>query len=187
MAPAAISCNSRWINTSTSTEDNTMPQLVEPTTPDAQRGDHQTGSGRDRHRSRNRSARRTSGFSGFSDSAELGGITCHDGMSSRSVRRRLVTCFSDRLSHHRTAIGRRSTERTGITLRRREWSNRCYRCDGRLGERGMTVSKRLSSDRGRRWVETNWRGLSSGSGGWEKSPWSPDQPGTSTGLGYDLA
>jgi hypothetical protein len=38
-------------------------------------------------------------------------------IATRPVRRRLVTCFSHRLSDHRTTIGRRSTTRTAITLR----------------------------------------------------------------------
>ena len=47
----------------------------------------------------------------------------------------------------------------------------------------MTVSKRKSPDRVGSWVEMNWDGNSSGSG-----PSSAlDQPGASTGLGYDLA
>ena len=133
----------RWrrINTSTSTEDSTMPQLVEPTTPDAQREIIRNSLRRNRRRSRNFTARRSSGFSGLSDSPELGRFACNDGMSSRSVRWRLVTCFSHRLPDHRATTGRRSAARTAITLRGGECDDGCHRCDCRRGERGMTVAR----------------------------------------------
>ena len=130
------------INTSTSTEESAMPQLVEPTTPDAQReiirqslDEIATEVGtalRDAHFD----------FPVFLTVPNSGELTCNDGKSSRSVRRRLVTCFSHRLSHHRATTGRRSTVRTGITLRGGECNDRCRRGYGRHRERGMTVSRR---------------------------------------------
>ena len=119
----------RWrrINTSTSKEDSTMPQIVEPTSARRTTRGHPTSTGRPGHRSRHRPARRTVGFPGLSDSSELGELTCNDGVSARSVRYAMVTCHSDRLSHHRETTGRRSTARTAITLCGREWNNRCYR------------------------------------------------------------
>ena len=62
-----------------------MPQLVEPTTPDAQREIIRQSSGRNRHRSRNRSARSALRFPGLSDRAELRGITRND-RHVRSIR-----------------------------------------------------------------------------------------------------
>ena len=121
-----------------------MPQLVEPTTPDAQREIIRQSLRRDRRRSRHRPARRSSGFSGLSDSPELWRLTCNDGLSNRPVRRRLGTCFGDRLSHHRATIGRRSTERTVTTLRGGECDDGRRRCYSRHGERAVTVSKRSS-------------------------------------------
>ena len=125
-----------------------MPQLIEPTTPDAQREIIRQSLGRNRRRSRNCSARGTSGFSGLSDSPELRGLSCNDGMSSRPVRWRLVACFSHRLSHHWATTGRRSAERTGVALRGGECDDGCRRCDIRGGKRGVTVSRcRLTTSR----------------------------------------
>ena len=141
-----------------------MPQIVEPTEPEAQREIIRLAAGRNRHRNRNRSARRSFGFPGLSDSAELWRISSHDGMSARSVRRRLVTCISHRLSDHRATIGRRSTARTAITLRRREWDNGCHRSDGRHGERGVTVASRRETKiahRRRSFASHSMRSLSS--------------------------
>ena len=62
-----------------------MPQLVEPTTPDAQRemirqSLDEIATEVARH------SRRSSGLSGFSDSPSQWGFACNDGMSSRPVR-----------------------------------------------------------------------------------------------------
>jgi hypothetical protein len=53
----------------------------------------------------------------------------------------------------------------------------------------VTAAKRRSSNRVRSWVKMNWDAHSSGSGDCDENYRGPrpDQPGTSTGLGYDLA
>ena len=113
-----------------------MPQLVEPTAPDAQREiirqsldeiAAEVGTAlRDAHLD-------FPVFLTVPNSGEsLATMACPLDPSDE----RLVTRIRHRLSHHRATTGRRSTARTGITLRRRECDDRCYRCDGRHGERG---------------------------------------------------
>ena len=117
-----------------------MPQLIEPTTPEAQReiirqslneiAAEVATALRDAHLD----------FPVFLTVPNSGQVACNDGLSARPVRWRLVTCFSHRLSDHRATTGRRSAARTAITLRGGECDDGCRRCDGRRGERGMTVS-----------------------------------------------
>ena len=106
-----------------------MQQLVEITP-----GDYPTILGRDRRRSRDRTARGSFGIPGLSYGPELWGLPCNDGLSNRPVRRRLVACLSHRLSHHKATIGRHSTARAVITLRGGECDDRCRRCYGGGGE-----------------------------------------------------
>ena len=108
-------------------------------TPDAQREDHPTIVGRDRRRSRNRSARRSSGFSGLSDCPELwrllATMACpldpSDGDWSHASA---IVC---RIIGQR--LGDARLQRTVITLRCGECDDGCRRCDADTASEEVTV------------------------------------------------
>ena len=118
-----------------------MPQLVEPTTPDAQReiirqsldeiAAEVATALRDAHLD----------FPVFLTVPNSGDSLATMACPLDPSDGRLVTCFSHRLSHHRATIGRRSAARTAITLRGGECDDGCRRCDTGGGERGMTVAR----------------------------------------------